>query len=338
MEFLAFKQDLDRILEEAGGTPKHTDGGRRGHLGASLIGNPCARALYYGFRWAHQEKFSGRMLRLFDRGHEEEFRFRDWLELLGIKVDIVDPATVEQLWFHTESRAYSSRFAGEPMNAAMAKEGHNVTNHVTHRREAEKVKIVLKEPKQFRFKACGGHFAGSMDAKMSNVPYLEQFGLTRDTVILGEFKTHGEKSFLKLVANGVKESKPAHYAQMVTYMDAHKLPLALYAAVNKNNDELYFEFVLPNPQYAAELTARAQAIILAPKIPDRLHSSPAAFDCKFCSFREQCHFSAPLDRNCRTCRHAQPIEDAQWHCAKHGATIPADFIPKSCDKWEVVTD
>lgn len=330
--------DIDEKISDMGGAPGYVDSGRRGHLGASLIGNPCARALYYGFRWAGQEKFSGRMYRLFARGHAEEYRFRDYLELMGIKVDIVDPATVEQLWFHTDSRHYVQIFAGQPVNAALLKEGHNVTDHATHRREAAKFGIVLKEPKQFRFKECGGHFAGSMDAKMSNVPFLEQFGLSLDTVILGEFKTHSEKSFLKLQATGVQASKPTHYAQMVTYMQAHALPLALYAAVNKNTDELYFEFVLPNTQYALSLIARAQAIITAPRIPTRLHNSPANFDCKYCTFKDMCHFGTPLDRNCRTCRHAVPVEDAQWHCAMHNAIIPADFIPKSCEKWEVVTD
>lgn len=44
----------------------------RPHLGASLLGHHCDRYLWLQFRWAVQEKFPGRILRLFRRGHNEE--------------------------------------------------------------------------------------------------------------------------------------------------------------------------------------------------------------------------------------------------------------------------
>ena len=73
-------------------------GGRpRPHLGASMIGKECERALWYSFHWAITgNKLSGRMLRLFDRGQEEEARFIRWLELAGVTVSAVDPRTGQQ--------------------------------------------------------------------------------------------------------------------------------------------------------------------------------------------------------------------------------------------------
>jgi len=62
----------------------------RGHLGASQIGNECERALWYSFRWASYKQFSGRMLILFNRGHEEEARFIRWLTMAGMTVTSVD--------------------------------------------------------------------------------------------------------------------------------------------------------------------------------------------------------------------------------------------------------
>lgn len=44
----------------------------RPHMGCSLLGHPCDRYLWLNFRWASVEKFSGRMLRLFRRGQNEE--------------------------------------------------------------------------------------------------------------------------------------------------------------------------------------------------------------------------------------------------------------------------
>lgn len=58
----------------------------RSHLGASLMGKPCARALWYDFHWATGKKFAGRMVRLFNRGHMEEGRVVALLELIGIEV------------------------------------------------------------------------------------------------------------------------------------------------------------------------------------------------------------------------------------------------------------
>lgn len=69
----------------------------RTYLGASVAGKPCDRELWYGFRWATApERFSGRMLRLFDTGHMDEARMVMWLQLAGMTVDAVDPSTGEQ--------------------------------------------------------------------------------------------------------------------------------------------------------------------------------------------------------------------------------------------------
>lgn len=45
---------------------------RRPHLGASLLGHPCDRWIWLSFRWAVANRFPGRVLRLFRRGHREE--------------------------------------------------------------------------------------------------------------------------------------------------------------------------------------------------------------------------------------------------------------------------
>lgn len=62
------------------------DDGHRNHLGASLIGHDCSRYLWYVFRWCKKEDFSGRMQRLFNRGHKEESRFIEWLTAIGCQV------------------------------------------------------------------------------------------------------------------------------------------------------------------------------------------------------------------------------------------------------------
>lgn len=68
----------------------------RPHLGASQIGKSCARQLWYQFRWAETEQFSGRMLRLFRRGQDEEPNLVADLKAAGLTVFDHDPATGEQ--------------------------------------------------------------------------------------------------------------------------------------------------------------------------------------------------------------------------------------------------
>lgn len=82
--------DIDAYCQRA------YDDGPRSHLGASEIGEPCARRLWLKWRWAKKEVFSGRMLRLFNRGHREEARYVEWLRGIGFEVWEVDPTTQKQ--------------------------------------------------------------------------------------------------------------------------------------------------------------------------------------------------------------------------------------------------
>lgn len=72
---------------------------RRPRLGASRIGHPCDRALWFEFRWSSPPTFDGRMLRLFDTGHREEARIIQELKDVGIEVYDLDPETKRQVQF-----------------------------------------------------------------------------------------------------------------------------------------------------------------------------------------------------------------------------------------------
>lgn len=71
-------------------------GGFREHLGASVIGEDCARKVWYGWRWVRDNVPTGRMLRLFNRGHREEARFIEYLRGIGFEVWDRNPDTGEQ--------------------------------------------------------------------------------------------------------------------------------------------------------------------------------------------------------------------------------------------------
>ena len=58
----------------------------RRHMGASVIGRECPREVWYSFRWATAKKHTGRLMRLFNRGHLEEARFIAILRAAKIEV------------------------------------------------------------------------------------------------------------------------------------------------------------------------------------------------------------------------------------------------------------
>ncbi len=66
------------------------DDGPRSHLGASIIGHACERYLWFSFHWMYYQVFSGRMQRLFQRGHLEEYRIFQWLQGIGFKTTQVN--------------------------------------------------------------------------------------------------------------------------------------------------------------------------------------------------------------------------------------------------------
>jgi hypothetical protein len=73
---------------------QYTEG--RAHLGASLIGRSCERQLWYGFRWVKKILHDGRLLLIFQTGHEEEKRIVFNLRKAGIQVE--DRAPNRKQW------------------------------------------------------------------------------------------------------------------------------------------------------------------------------------------------------------------------------------------------
>jgi hypothetical protein len=250
----------------------------RTHLGASIIGHDCAAYAWNTFRWLKFEQFDGRMLRLFNRGHEEESRFIRWLRGIGFEVRDRDPVT----------------------------------------------------DKQFRITGVKGHFGGSLDSMMKAPA---RYNIPDELIWLGEFKTHNAKSFAKLKKHGVAMSKPMHFRQCCSYGRAYGFQYALYCAVNKDTDELYFEIVVLDYRQADDLFRKAEGIILAQTRPQKIAQTAAYFECKFCDFSDLCHNGAVPNKNCRSCRLATPVDDGKWHCGHRGQLIPKSVIPAGCDSW-----
>lgn len=284
----AYRAHLGRVMPHIGDAYRADEDTYRTHLGASVLGDACARAVAYGFRWAYKRPPRGkktedpvaahsRMVRLWNRGHMEEGRFIALLLMIGVQV-------------------YQQDETG----------------------------------KQYRFVGLGGHLSGSGDGFLVGIPDLPP-----GVPCLGEFKTHSDDSFKKLVAEGVRLSKRQHYVQMQTYMGNFGVCYALYFAVNKNTDEIYCEIVQYEGQTDKLFLERARSIVFDPKLPDRIrNASPGYHHCKYlCDFPMVCFGTEKPDRNCRTCANGFAMPDGTWQCAPRVHTLTKEEQIAGCGAY-----
>lgn len=251
-----YRTYLGKVLPHMKDAYRAEDSPFRKHLGASVIGGECARAIWYGFHWSTKPHFKGRLLRLFNRGHLEEARFIALLLMIGCDVYQQD-----------------------------------------------------EKGNQFRISDCGGHFGGSGDGVAIGVP-----DIPAGHACLLEFKTHNDKSFKKLKADGVRSAKFEHFVQMQTYMRKMGIAYALYMAVNKNDDEIHAEIITIQTDVGDQFIDRARQIIFMKDAPKRLSDSPGWFACSWCDHKPVCHMGAMPHRNCRTCSKSIPEQDGHWYC------------------------
>lgn len=282
------------------------DDGFRDHLGASEIGHPCERALWYGFRWINRPTFEGddqenseekeaRMRRLFARGHAEEDRLVSILRGAGARVETVDPATGKQFKILGVGGHFSGSldgfiwFSNWP-RAVLEMKTHSVKSY-------DKLRI-YGNPKGQQQKWKMGH--------------------TEQTLL--------------------EKSKPKHVAQMNTYGTKSNTEIAVYVPMEKDSDSLDCIQVRKVDRNAGvTLEQKAERIIRSQLPLAKLHHDQANFDCKFCDHRKTCHEGAPISElNCRSCKHAEPMPGPRWRCNDVGEDIPADVIPKGCPHYQPI--
>ena len=109
-----------------------TSDGFRSHLGASLIGKECERALWYDFRWTTKAKFPGRVLRLFETGHLAEARLVQNLRRTGATVLEVDPETGRQFRVQAHGGHFGGSLDGIALNLLEAPKTWHVLEFKTH--------------------------------------------------------------------------------------------------------------------------------------------------------------------------------------------------------------
>ena len=220
----------------------------RNYLGASRLGVTCERALQYEYTHAPVDggrDFSGRLLRIFEVGHQLEDMAVRWLRLAGFDL-------------------YTQKAQGG----------------------------------QFGFSVAGGRIAGHIDGILNGGP--SELGLSYPAI--WECKTMNDKSWRDTVKQGVAKSKPVYAAQVAVYqayMEASVTGIsdnpALFTAINKNTQEIWFELMPFDGGLAQRMSDRAVKVISATDAGEQLPrhtTTPTHHECKFCAWQDRCWSAA----------------------------------------------
>ena len=163
--------------------------------------------------------------------------------------------------------------------------------------------------RQFTISESGGHFGGSGDGVVFDLPDLDP-----NTPALSEFKTASDKKFKVFKKEGVKKANWVYYIQMQVYMRKMGLAVAFFMVVNKNDDDLYAELVFLDDKIADEYLARGRDAVFYKTAPIKINEQVGWWECRFCDHKPVCKLGDAPERNCRTCEHANIVPDGTWRC------------------------
>jgi hypothetical protein len=169
------------------------------------------------------------------------------------------------------------------------------------------------------------HFSGSVDGVGYGFP-----GHETDPVLI-EIKTMATAGFKRLKMNGVKDTKPEHYAQMQMYMHwtqntSAPITIAKYLCTCKETDEIYEQEVSYLPESAEHYTRKAHEIIMSDRPPERIkNASEKSYNCRYCDYIDLCIKKTKCaEVYCRTCAHWSPGDGPGGKCQN----ICGDIDPK----------
>jgi len=185
---------------------------------------------------------------------------------------------------------------------------------------------------QDNFKSCGGHFAGSSDGSilLPELTYLNALGelvaINYRKPILWECKTYKKGTdFANLFEKGVAFVNHKHFVQMSVYCKKFGFEYALYTAVCKDNDEIYYEIVVPDYSLADGCEEKAASVINSQEAPPRISNDATFYKCKWCDFADVCFGKKPIFKCCRSCQNCEACENESWVCSIHGE-VPKEYI------------
>ncbi|RMG34776.1 MAG: hypothetical protein D6720_08525, partial [Gammaproteobacteria bacterium] len=147
---------------------------------------------------------------------------------------------------------------------------------------------------QFGFSVADGRIQGHVDGILAGGPEM----LSLAYPALWECKTMNARAWRETVKRGVAQAKPVYAAQIAVYqayMEASVPGIsrhpALFTAINKDTQALWFERVPFDGGLAQRMSDRAVRILQATEASEllpRLATTPTHHECKTCAWQDRC--------------------------------------------------
>lgn len=147
---------------------------------------------------------------------------------------------------------------------------------------------------QFGFSVAGGRIQGHVDGVIASAPSE----LELPCPALWECKTMNDKAWRDTVKRGVAAAKPVYAAQIAVYQAYLEAQIpgisrhpALFTAINKDNEAIWWEYVPFDGGLAQRLSDRAVRILTATETGEllpRYATTPTHFECRSCSWQDRC--------------------------------------------------
>ena len=252
----ASSDHMSALMDAAAQAERVENESPRDYLGGSRLGEECERRLGYEYTHTPEDEgsgFSGRILRVFQRGHDGEARMARYLRGAGFDLVSESKSGGQIGWGvapHPETGR--SRIAGHLDGVVMG----------------WSLPIGAIPPDDFAL----------------------QWASTLPFPLLWETKCLKGDSWRGLLKHGLKKDKPIYYAQVQTYMAFKGLGHCLFTAENADTCEVFSELVPFDPKAAQEASDRGVRVISARTPLDlaRCAKDEDDFRCKLCPFKGTC--------------------------------------------------
>lgn len=204
------------------------------------------------------------------------------------------------------------------------------------RREGENKIEMTGNPEEEQEEIVGfaGHAKGHPDGRCLGLPEAPK------TEHLLEMKTMKDSSYNDLYElrqqhgeQALQRHSAAYWGQVHRYMGAMDLKRALYVVTNKDNEARQYFRIKFDKEYYEELLQK-ERIVITQELPFRASFKSDFYQCGWCNHYNVCHFKKAPQRNCRTCKKVNILDDGKWECGigEHELTLENQL--KACAMYE----
>ena len=248
-------EDIVAAINQAHEQTKETP---RDYLGCSVLGHHCDRYLWLTWKQEPTKPHSGRILRLFRRGHMEEETVYDDLSKAGFVVTHKQASVQfgEHVKGHTDGVVKV-----DGVNHLLEIKTHSLKSFRTLERDG----VNISKPVHWAQMQLYMHGTHNRNTWKPTLPRVACF-------------PEHQEAALEMLAPEIEKA-----------MEPLNLKRALYYAVCKDSDALHLEFCDYNQKEAEALVRRGLWITSQEREPEPvMGGSPSWYQCKMCDFHGRC--------------------------------------------------